>query len=328
VIQYILRRILLTIPTIVVVSVIAFTLIQLPPGDWLTTHIAQLAATGERLAEEEIQALYRQYGLDKPMYYQYFKWAWNSLHGNFGWSFEYNRAVGELIWQRLGLTVVVSVCTLFFIWIVAFPIAFYSATHQYSVFDHLFSFLGFVGLGMPDFLIALILLWIGLHYFQADLTGLFSDKYLEAPWSLGKVLDMFKHMWMPLIILGTSGTAGLIRTTRANLLDQIRMPYVTTARAKGLTELRLLFKYPVRVALRPFVSTVGWVLPGLVSGSTIVSVVMGLPTSGPLLLQSLMTQDMYLAGSFVMLLSLLTVIGTLISDILLVFVDPRIRFEL
>jgi peptide/nickel transport system permease protein len=326
-IQYMLRRVMLTLPTIVVISVISFTLIQLPPGDWLTTHIARLAETGERLAEEEIQALYRQYGLDKPMYYQYFKWAWNSLHGDFGWSFEYNRSVGILIWERLGLTVVISTCTLMFIWIVAFPIAFYSATHQYSILDHVFSFVGFIGLGMPDFLIALILLWIGLHYFQADLTGLFSDKYLEASWSLGKVVDMFKHMWMPLIILGTSGTAGLIRTTRANLLDQIRMPYVTTARAKGLTELRLLFKYPVRVALRPFVSTVGWTLPGLVSGSTIVAVVMGLPTAGPLLLQALMTQDMYLAGTFVMMLSILTVIGTLISDILLIFVDPRVRFE-
>jgi peptide/nickel transport system permease protein len=327
VIQYILRRTLLTIPTIIVISIISFTLIQLPPGDWLTTHIARLAETGERLDEEEIQALYRQYGLDKPFYYQYMKWAWNSLHGDFGWSFEYNRPVGMLIWERLALTVVVSTFTLIFIWIVAFPIAFYSATHQYSVFDHLFSFLGFIGLGMPDFLIALILLWIGLHYFQRDLTGLFSEKYIEAPWSLGKVLDLFRHMWMPLIILGLGGTAGLIRTTRANLLDEIRKPYVTTGRAKGLTETRLLLKYPVRVALRPFVSTVGWVLPGLVSGSTIVAVVMGLPMAGPLLLQSLMTQDMYLAGTFVMMLSLLTVIGTLISDILLIFVDPRVRFE-
>jgi peptide/nickel transport system permease protein len=327
VIQYILRRILLTIPTIIVISIIAFILIQLPPGDWLTTHIARLAETGERLDQEEIDALYRQYGLDKPVSYQYVKWAWNSLHGDFGWSFEYNRPVGMMIWERLALTVVVSTFTLLFIWILAFPIAFYSATHQYSVFDHLFSFLGFIGLGMPDFLLALIMLWIGLHYFQRDLTGLFSEKYMEAPWSLGKVLDLFKHMWMPLIILGLGGTAGLIRTTRANLLDEIRKPYVTTGRAKGLSETRLLLKYPVRVALRPFVSTVGWVLPGLVSGSTIVAVVMGLPMAGPLLLQALMTQDMYLAGTFVMMLSILTVIGTLISDILLIFVDPRVRYE-
>lgn len=326
-IQYILRRILLTIPTIVAISIISFILIQLPPGDWLSTHIARLAETGETLAEEQIQALYRQYGLDKPLYYQYVKWAWNSLHGDFGWSFEYNRAVGMLIWERLGLTVVISFCTQIFIWIVAFPIAFYSATHQYSIFDHFFSFVGFVGLGMPDFLIALILLWIGLRYFQTDWSGLFSEKYIESPWSLGKVVDMFKHMWMPMIILGMSGTAGLIRTTRANLLDEIRKPYVTTARAKGLSELKLLVKYPVRVALRPFISTVGWTLPGLVSGSTILAVVMGLPTAGPLLLQALMTQDMYLAGTFVMMLSILTVIGTLISDVLLIFVDPRIRLE-
>ncbi len=326
-VQYILRRFLLTIPTIIAISIISFILIQLPPGDWLSTHIARLAETGETLAEEEIQALYRQYGLDKPLYYQYIKWAWNGLHGNFGWSFEYNRAVETLIWERLGLTVVISFCTQIFIWIVAFPIAFYSATHQYSIFDHFFSFIGFVGLGMPDFLMALILLWIGLRYFRADWSGLFSEKYMEAPWSLGKVADMFKHMWVPMIILGTSGTAGLIRTTRANLLDEIRKPYVTTARAKGLSELKLLVKYPVRVALRPFISTVGWTLPGLVSGSTILAVVMGLPTAGPLLLQALMTQDMYLAGTFVMMLSILTVIGTLISDILLVFVDPRIRLE-
>lgn len=326
-IQYILKRIALTIPTIIVISIISFTLIQLPPGDWLSTHIANLASTGERLTDEEIYALYAQYGLDKPMHIQYLKWAWDSLHGNFGMSFEWGKPVGELIWERLGLTVVISLASLMFIWIVAFPIAIYSATHQYSFFDHLFSFLGFVGLGVPDFMIALILIWVGFRYFRTDVTGLFSDKYLEAPWGFGKFVDMLKHLWLPMIILGLGGTAGLIRTTRANLLDELHKPYVITARAKGLTERKLLFKYPVRVALRPFISTVGWTLPGLVSGSTILAVVLSLPTSGPLLLMSLMTQDMYLAGTFVMMLSILTVIGTLISDILLVFVDPRIRYE-
>jgi peptide/nickel transport system permease protein len=325
--RYILRRTILTLPTIVVISLISFVLIQLPPGDWLTTHIARLAETGERLDQAQIDALYLQYGLDKPMYVQYFKWVWNGLHGNFGMSFEWNMPVGELIWERMALTVVISVASLLFIWVVSFPIAIYSSTHQYSIFDYLFSFLGFIGLGVPDFMIALVLLWVGFRYFSVDLSGLFSDQYLEAPWNMAKVLDMGRHLWVPLIVLGLGGTAGLIRTTRANLLDELRKPYVTTARAKGLTERRLLFKYPVRVALRPFVSTIGWTLPGLVSGGTIISVVLSLPTSGPLLLMALMTQDMYLAGTFVMLLSILTVIGTLISDILLVFVDPRIRLE-
>jgi len=325
--QYIVRRVLLTIPTIVVVSMISFVVIQLPPGDWLTTHISRLAETGERIDEAEVAALTRQYGLDKPMTIQYLKWAWNALHGSFGMSFEWNKPVEELIWERLALTVVMSFSTLIFTWIVAFPIAIYSATHQYSAGDHFFSFVGFVGLGIPSFMIALVLLWVGFRYFGADLTGLFSEKYVEAPWSLGKVADMFKHLWVPLIVLGMGSTAGLIRTTRANLLDELSKPYVITARAKGLKETRLLLKYPVRVALRPFVSTVGWALPGLISGGTIISVVLGLPTAGPLLLMALMTQDMYLAGTFVLMLSMLTVIGTLLSDILLLFVDPRIRYE-
>lgn len=324
---YILRRVLLTVPTLIVISLLSFILIQLPPGDWLTTHIAVLAEQGDELTEEEIQGLYAQYGLDKPVWVQYFIWVGGAVRGNFGMSFEWNEPVNELIWERLALTVAISFSTLMFIWIVAFPVAIYSATHQYSPGDHIFSLLGFFGLGVPNFLIALVLLWIGFRYFSTDLTGLFSEKYLEAPWSLGKVLDMLKHLWLPLVVLGTSGTAGLIRTTRANLLDEIRKPYVTTARAKGLTERTLLYKYPVRVALRPFVSTVGWTLPGLVSGSSIVSVVLSLPTSGPLLLRALMTQDMYLAGTFVMMLSILTVIGTLVSDILLIFVDPRIRLQ-
>jgi peptide/nickel transport system permease protein len=322
------RRLVLTIPTIIVISLISFILIQLPPGDWLTTHIMRLAEQGDALEEAEIQALYRQYGLDKPMHVQYFRWVGNIIfRGSFGVSFEWNQPVSELIWERLALTVAISFSTLMFTWIVAFPVALYSATHQYSAGDHIFSFLGFVGLGVPNFMIALVLLWLGFRYFGADLTGLFSEQYMEAPWSWGKVLDLLKHLWLPLVVLGLGGTAGLIRTTRANLLDELRKPYVTTARSKGLSETRLLLKYPVRVALRPFVSTLGWALPGLVSGGTIVSVVLGLPTSGPLYLRSLMTQDMFLAGTFVMMFCILTVIGTLISDVLLAFVDPRIRYE-
>jgi len=326
--QYIVRRIILTIPTLLVVSIISFILIQLPPGDWLTAHIAALAASGDAVDEADIAALKKQYGLDQPLYVQYFKWTWNAISKrDFGRSFEWNKPVDELIWERLGLTIAISFFAMMFVWIVAFPVAIYSATHQYSIGDHFFSFLGFVGLGVPDFMIALVLLWVGFAYFGVSLGGLFSEKFMEAPWSMAKFVDMLKHMWLPMVVLGLGGTAGLIRTTRANLLDELHKPYVTTARAKGLTETRLLFKYPVRVALRPFFSTLGWALPGLVSGGTIISVVLSLPTTGPLYLQALMTQDMYLAGTVIMMLSILTVIGTLLSDILLLFVDPRIRYE-
>jgi peptide/nickel transport system permease protein len=327
VILYIFRRVMLTIPTILVISLISFIIIQLPPGSWLDTHVARLMETGESLTDEEIQGIKVMYGLDKPMPTQYFIWVWGSLHGDFGISYEWGEPVGNLIWERLALTVAIAFTSMIFVWVVSFPIAIYSATHQYSIPDYLFSFFGFIGLGIPGFLLALVGLWIGFRYFNVDLAGLFSDKYIEAPWSWGKVLDMLKHMWFPMLILGIGGTASLIRHTRANLLDQIRQPYVTTARAKGLKETRLLLKYPVRVALRPFVATVGYQLPQLVSAGGIVAVVLSLPTSGPLLLRALMTQDMFLAGTFVMMLSILTVIGQLLSDILLVFVDPRIRFE-
>lgn len=326
-IGYILRRILLTIPTIAVISLISFVIIQLPPGSWLDAHISRLMAEGQQVDEEQIAAIKAMYGLDKPMPVQYLDWVWGSLHGDFGVSYEWNEPVGSLIWERLALTVTISFTTMIFIWLVSFPIAIYSATHQYSIPDYLVSFLGFIGLGVPSFLLALVGLWVAYRYFDTDLAGLFSDEYMEASWSWGKVLDMFKHMWFPLIILGIGGTASLIRHTRANLLDQIRMPYVTTARAKGLPEFRLLLKYPVRVALRPFVATVGYQLPQLVSRGGIVAIVLGLPTVGPVLLRSLMTQDMFLAGTLVMLLSILTVIGQLLSDILLIFIDPRIQFE-
>jgi peptide/nickel transport system permease protein len=325
--QYIGRRILYAIPTLVVISIITFVLIQLPPGDYLTSLVARLSAQGESVDQSALDALKRDYGLDQPIYMQYVKWISKWVQGDFGRSFNYNRPVSMLIWERLGLTIAISFFGMMFVWAVAFPVSIYSATHQYSIGDHFFSFLSFIGLGMPDFMIALILLWIGFAYFDTNLAGLFSDKFVEAPWGFPKFVDMMKHMWVPMIVLGLGGTAGLIRTTRANLLDELHKPYVTTARAKGLTEAKLLFKYPVRVALRPFVSTVGWSLPGLVSGATIISVVLSLPTTGPLYLEALMSQDMYLAGTVVMMLSSLTVIGTLISDVLLVFVDPRIRYE-
>ena len=324
--QYIARRLLYMIPTLLIISVIAFAIIELPPGDYLTAYMANLAQTGTQASEDAIAALKRQYGLDKPVYLRYVHWIWRLLHGDMGMSFEWNRPVAELIWERLILTFVVSLFTTLFIWAVAFPIGIYSAVRQYSVGDYIFTGLSFIGLGIPNFLLALVLLWFAFSRWGVALTGLFSPEYMDAPWSMAKVLDMMKRIWIPVIILGTSGTAGLIRTMRANLLDELRKPYVITARAKGLPEMRLLFKYPVRIAINPFISTVGWTLPGLVSGATIVSVVLSLPLNGPLLLNALLNQDMYLAGSFIMLLSSLTVVGTLISDILLAWVDPRIRY--
>jgi peptide/nickel transport system permease protein len=262
------------------------------------------------------------------MYLQYAKWMQGIItSGDFGYSFMWNQPVSRLIWERLGLTFTLSFITLMFTWMVAFPIGIYSGVKQYSIGDYAFTILGYMGLAIPNFLIALVLMWISFKYFGLTVGGLFSDRFLNEPWSIAKIVDLFQHIWIPMVILGTSGTAGLIRVMRANLLDELHKPYVVTARSKGMPETQLLLKYPVRLALNPFVSTVGWSLPGLVSGETIVSVVLSLPTAGPLLLQALMAQDMYLAGTFILLLSLLTIIGTLISDVLLALLDPRIRFE-
>ncbi len=325
--QYILRRILYIIPTLIVISVISFVIIELPPGDFLTSYITQLELSGESIDQSLVDALKRRYGLDQPLYVRYIKWVWQALHGNFGVSFEWERPVSELIWDRLLLTVVISLSTLMFTWIVALPIGIYSATHQYSISDYVVTLLGFIGLATPNFMIALVLMWIAFSHFGVNLSGLFSEEFIDKPWSLAKVVDMLKHLWVPMLVLGTSGTAGLIRTMRANLLDELHKPYVETARAKGLAETKVILKYPVRVALNPFVSTIGWALPQLVSGATIISIVLSLPTTGPLFFKALMSQDMYLAGTFVMMLSFLTVIGTLISDILLAWLDPRIRYE-
>jgi len=315
------------IPTLILISVVSFIIIQLPPGDFLTSYIAQLSQTGETVDEATIAALKKRYGLDQPYYIQYFMWVKGMFQGDFGQSFEWNRPVSQLIWERLGLTVAVSTFTMLFSWALSFPIGMYSATHQYSIGDYLATFIGYIGLATPNFMIALILMWIAYSVFGASVGGLFSPQYVEAPWSWGKFLDMLNHLWIPAIVIGMGGTAGLIRTLRANLLDELHKPYVITARAKGVPERKLVWKYPLRVAIIPWISTVGWTLPGIVSGETIVAVVLSLPTTGPLLLRALQSQDMYLAGSFIMLLSFLTVIGTLISDILLGWVDPRIRYE-
>jgi peptide/nickel transport system permease protein len=325
--QYVVNRVLLFIPSLAVISLVCFMVIELPPGDFLTSYVGQLRTSGETVDQDLLAALEKRYGLDQPIYVRYLKWVRGILQGDFGVSFEWNKPVSEILWSRLLLTVVVSFSTLMFTWVVAFPIGLYSATHQYSVPDYLFTFVGFIGLAIPNFMIALVFLWLAFSAFGINLGGLFSEQFVDQPWSLAKVLDMLKHLWLPLIVLGTSGTAGLIRTFRANLLDELHKPYVTTARAKGLAERKVLYKYPVRVALSPFVSTVGWSLPFLISGSTIVSVVLGLPTSGPVLFKALLSQDMYLASSFVLMLSFLTLVGTFISDILLLWLDPRIRYS-
>lgn len=327
-VEFVIRRFGLMIVTLVAVSMVAFAIIELPPGDYLTAYAATLRASGDSIDQAELDGLKRRFGLDQPIYIRYAKWMWGVLRGDFGYSFGWNKPVSELIWERLVLTVVVTFSALIFTWVVGFLIGLYSATHQYSVGDYTFTAVSFVGLGIPDFLIALVLLWVGFRYFNANVGGLFSRDFQTAPWSWAKFVDMLKHLWVPLIVLGVGGTAGMIRIMRANLLDELRKPYVITARAKGLKESKLLMKYPVRIALNPFISTAGWSLPQLISGATIISVVLSLPTAGPLLLNALMVQDMYLAASFVLLLSALTIIGTLISDILLAWLDPRIRHGL
>ena len=325
--KYTIRRILAMIPTVLAISVVSFIIIQLPPGDFLTAYVGNLEAQGETINEETIAALEKRYGLGQPIHMQYLKWIWGVLHGDFGQSFRWGAPVGSLIWGRLGLTVLVSLSTLIVTWVISFPVGVYSAVRQYSVGDYLFTVLGFLGVATPNFLIALVLMVLSYLYLGQSVGGLFSPEFVEAPWSWAKFVDLLGHMWIPLAVLGTSGTASLIRVMRANLLDEMEKPYVITARAKGQSEFRLLMRYPVRAALNPFVSTVGWTLPSLVSGSTIVAVVLNLPMVGPLMLGALISQDMYLAGSFILMLSILTVIGTLLSDILLAWLDPRIRLS-
>ncbi len=323
---YIIRRLLTMIPILIAISIISFAIMHLPPGDFLTTHIANLAASGELHDQSELEALRERYGLDKPLYIQYLRWAWNFIRGDFGHSFEWNKPVSELIGERLSLTITISTLTLLFTWAVAVPIGIYSAVRQYSWTDYLLTFIGFFGLATPNFLFALVLLWVSYAYLGMSIGGLYSPQYMDAAWSWGKFLDLMKHVWIPVVIVGTGHTAKFIRIIRGNLLDELKKPYVTTARAKGLGEARLILKYPVRLAINPLVSTIGWTLPELVSGIAITAIVLNLPTTGPLLLTALMSQDMQLAGTFIMFLAMLTVVGTLVSDILLAWVDPRIRF--
>lgn len=325
--QYMVRRLLLMIPTLFIISVVSFVLIQLPPGDFVTSYAVSLASSGEDVDEAMLESLRRRYGLDQPWYVQYGKWITRVLQGDFGMSFDWNRPVRDLIGQRILLTMVVSICSMLFAWVVSLIIGIYSAVKKYSVFDYVFTFIGFLGLSVPNFMLALVLMYVSLRYLGTGAGGLFSAEYVDAPWSPGRVIDLLKHLWIPVIIVGTAGTASLIRVMRANLLDELNKPYLETARAKGLKAKRAILKYPVRVALNPLISQFAFVFPGIVSGEIIVSVVLGLPTTGPLFLRSLQSQDMFLAGSFVLILATMTVIGTLISDIMLALFDPRIRYD-
>jgi peptide/nickel transport system permease protein len=325
VIAFLVRRVLTMMWTLVAISVLVFVIIQLPPGDYLTTYIAELQAQGEGVDEEKVAFLREQYGLDRPLWEQYLVWATGLLRGDLGYSFEYNQPVSEVIGDRLFLTLLLNALTVAFVYVVSFPIGVYSATHQYSAADHTLSFIGFLGLATPNFLLALILLYLANVWFGTSIGGLMDPEYVDQPWSWGKAASVLEHLWIPVIVIGTAGTAGMIRRLRANLLDELQKQYVTTARAKGVSEGRLLRRYPLRMALNPFISDIGSLLPQIVSGSVIVSAVMSLPTTGPMLLSSLRSQDMYLAGSFLMFLAVLTVVGMLLSDILLAVLDPRIR---
>lgn len=326
-VTFLVRRTLLAMFTVWAVSVLSYVIIQLPPGDYVTSYIAMQSATGSIVTEEEALNLRKIYGLDQPQYVQYFRWVAQVLQGNFGQSMEWRRPVSEVIGDRLGLTMVVSVGALLLTWLLALPIGIYSAVRQYSIGDYIFTFIGFFGLAVPSFMVALLILYFGFKYFNLNVGGLFSTEYALAPWSIGRVWDLLKHLPIPALILGLSGMAQGIRILRANLLDELRKPYVMTARARGLHPTRLILKYPVRVALNPFASTIGYTLPYIVSGSIIVSLVLSLPTVGPVLLKALIAQDMFLAGTIVLLLGSLTVIGTLVSDVLLILIDPRIRLE-
>ena len=326
--RFILWRMVWMLPFLLAISFISFVLIQLPPGDYVTTYIATLAASNEIVDQNTAADLRSRFGLDQPMIVQYWKWITNIiLYGDFGLSFEWQQPVSELIWERMSLTLVLTFSTLLLTWGIALPIGVFSAVKKYSIGDYVVTFISFLGLAVPSFLLALVLMYFAAVEFGQSVGGLFSEQYQNAPWNSDKFIDFLQHLWIPVVILGVSGTASLIRVMRANMLDELNRPYVTTARAKGLSEFTLLVKYPMRLALNPFISTIAWLLPNLVSGSIIVAIVMSLPTAGPLLLQSLMSQDMYLAGAFILLICALTVVGSLISDILLALIDPRIRLE-
>ncbi|MCX8230700.1 MAG: ABC transporter permease [Alphaproteobacteria bacterium] len=332
--NYLIQRLLIMIPTLLVISFLVFIIIQLPPGDFLSNQLVELQSQGDSAATERIEFLRAQYGLDRSFLEQYAIWlgVWpgpeglsGMLQGDMGHSFEFDLPVTDVVGDRIWLTIIVSFSTIIFTWLVSFPIGVYSATHQYSWGDHSLTFLGFLGLATPNFLLALVLLYLANVWFGTEIGGLMADQYLDQPWSFGKLVSILEHLWVPVVVIGTSGTAGMIRRLRANLLDELQKQYVTTGRAKGLGRFRLLIKYPLRMSLNPFIADIGNLLPQVISGAAIVSVVLSLPTTGPMLLQALESQDQFLAGSFLMGLALLTVIGMFLSDVALAFLDPRIR---
>lgn len=324
--NYILNRVLAGLLTIWAASVIAFVTIQLPPGDYITSYIATLQSQGTMIRAEEAEALRQQYGLDQPIWVQYYKWSSQMFRGNFGMAMEYNRPVAEVIGDRMALTIVVSFAAVIFIWAVALPIGIYSAVNQYSIGDYFFTFISFIGIAVPNFMLALVVLYVGYRYLNVEsIGGLYSTDMAIEPWGWPKIWDLMRHLPLPAVILGLAGMAEVVRILRANLLDELRQPYVVTARAKGLSETRVILKYPVRAALNPFASTIGYIFPFIVSGSIIVSLVLSLPTVGPLLFRALIAQDLFLAGTILLLLAVLTVVGTLISDLVLMWIDPRIR---
>lgn len=328
--KYILKRLLYVIPTMFIISILVFTTIQLPPGDYVTQMLENMRnqSGGASWSPEFEAAMRDRYGLNQPVYVQYGKWIGNIIfRGDFGYSFQFSEPAEKIILDRIGMTIVVSFASLVFTWFVALPIGVLSAVKQYSLADYFFSFLGFIGLAIPGFLMALVMMFLAFKFGNVSLSGLFSKEFESAPWSIEKIIDLFQHLWIPMIIIGTSGTAGLIRVMRANLLDELHKPYVEAARAKGLPEWKILIKYPLRQAMNPFVSTIGWVLPSLIAGEAIVSIVLNLPTTGPILLTALLQQDMFVAAGFLMLLSFLTIIGMLFSDLLLAWLDPRIRYD-
>lgn len=324
---YVGRRLLLFIPVLFVISLVSFIIIDAPAGDYLTSYIAEMQSQGVELTQGEQEALRQQYGLDEPVLVRYGVWMKNIIvDGDFGRSFGWNKPVSEILAERVPLTIVISLLSTIFVYAVSIPIGIYSAIHKYSVFDYIFTFVGFIGLAIPGFLLALVLLWVFYSYFGINMSGLFSQEYVDAPWSLGKVLDLLSRVWFPMLVIGVNGTAGLIRVMRGNLLDELRKLYVITARAKGVSEGPLLLRYPVRIAVNPIVSTIGWILPAIVGGEVLVSIVLNLQTTGPVLLKAVTSQDIYLAASIIFILSFLTVFGTLLADLLLAWLDPRIRF--
>ncbi|MBV28010.1 MAG: ABC transporter permease [Gammaproteobacteria bacterium] len=324
---YIAKRLLGAIPTLIFISMIVFVVIQLPPGDIVTSPLDRMQSQGVELSSEAIQNLRAQYNLDQPLPLQYLSWITNFVTGDMGYSYLFNRPVNELVGERIGYTLLITLSALLFTWAVAIPAGVYSAVRQYSLGDYALTTVMLVGLATPSFLLALIVMYFGYEWFGISIGGLFSPEYRDAPWSLARAGDFLSHLWIPMVVVGLGGTASTMRILRANLLDELNKPYVITARAKGVKPLKLLVKYPLRIAINPFISTIGFLLPTLISGEAIVSIVLNLPTTGPALVQALINQDMYLAGSFLMLLTILTIVGMLISDLLLAWADPRIRYE-